>query len=105
MCSGQAVADSQTQSILPCRHKRVVIYVLEKPNGGGRDAAKQILGHAMCAERPLMRMELQGRFCIEIDGDTADPDFRLSRSCKSLYGSLVEVGKDLKSIASSDHVV
>lgn len=52
-----------------------------------------------------MWKELQSRFCIDVDSGTADPDFQLSMSCKSICGSLVELKEDPASIASSDDVV
>lgn len=82
-----------------------MVHVLENPNEGERDAAKQIIGLVICAERPLMWKELQSRFCIEIDNEIADTDFQLTMSCKNLCGSLVEVQKDVRSIDSSDDIV
>lgn len=52
----------------------------------------------------MMWKELQSRFCI-IGNDTSDPDFKLSKSSKNLCGSLIEVEKDINSIASSDDVI
>lgn len=49
--------------------------------------------------------ELQSRFCIHSSSNTADPDFKLSKSCKSLYSSLVKVEKDVIAIAPSDDVI
>lgn len=53
----------------------------------------------------MMWKELQSRFCIDTTSNMADPDFKLSMSCKSLCGSLIEVEKDVESIASSDDVI
>ncbi|KAK0728767.1 hypothetical protein B0T26DRAFT_869746 [Lasiosphaeria miniovina] len=39
-------------------YERVVIHVLENPDQGERDAAKNILGLVICAERPLMWKEI-----------------------------------------------
>jgi hypothetical protein len=83
----------------------VVVHVLENPNDSERDASQQILGRVMCAERPLMWKELQSWFCIEVDNETADTDFRLTMSCKVLCGSLIEVEPNTRSIASSDDII
>ena len=87
------------------RYERVAVYVLENPNEEEREAAKKILGYTICAERPMMWKELQSRFCISIDSDTADPDFLLSVSCKNICGSLVEIEPDAVFNTSPDITV
>ena len=87
------------------RYERVAVYVLENPNEEEREAAKKILGYTICAERPMMWKELQSRFCISIDSDTADPDFLLSVSCKNICGSLVEIEPDAVSNTSPNITV
>ncbi|KAK3373193.1 hypothetical protein B0T24DRAFT_666498 [Lasiosphaeria ovina] len=72
-------------------YERVVVHVLENPDQGERDAAKNILGLVICAERPLMWKEIQSHFCINIEAETADVDFWLPMPCKNLCGSLVYV--------------
>ncbi|KAK3300618.1 uncharacterized protein B0H64DRAFT_315062, partial [Chaetomium fimeti] len=74
-------------------YERVVIQILEGQDEQQNKLAREILGLVMCAERPLMWKEIQTRFCIEIQSETADPDFRLLEPCKTYCGSLVEVGR------------
>ncbi|KAM7203083.1 hypothetical protein V8F33_002431 [Rhypophila sp. PSN 637] len=86
-------------------YERVVICILENPIDEEREAAKRILGLVLSAERPLMWKEIQSHFCIEIDDETADPDFRLQGSCKDFCGSLVEVEHNVKSLSGADSIV
>ncbi|KAM7210934.1 Ankyrin repeat-containing domain protein [Rhypophila decipiens] len=86
-------------------YERVVICILENPIGEEREAAKRILGLVLSAERPLMWKEIQSHFCIDIDDETADPDFRLQGFCKDFCGSLVEVEHNIKSLSGADSIV
>jgi hypothetical protein len=72
----------------------VVVQILEGQDEEQNRPARQILGLVMCAERPLMWKEIQSHFCIDIQFETADPDFRLLDPCKKFCGSLVEVGRN-----------
>lgn len=75
-------------------YERVVVHILEGPDEQRAEVAKRILGLVVCAERPLMWKEIQSRFCIDLESETADPDFRLLEPCKKYCGSLVEVGRN-----------
>ncbi|KAK4209150.1 hypothetical protein QBC37DRAFT_378333 [Rhypophila decipiens] len=86
-------------------YERVVICILENPIDEEREAAKRILGLVLSAERPLMWKEIQSHFCIDIDDETADPDFRLQGFCKDFCGSLVEVEHNIKSLSGADSIV
>jgi len=82
-------------SLRPClnwnRYERVVIHILENPIENERDVARKILSWVARAERPLLWKEIQSLFCIEVEEQTADPDFKLVDPCKHFCGALVEV--------------
>ncbi len=80
-------------------------HILESPDDGERDAAEQILRLVISAARPLMWKEIQSRFCIDLDQETADPDEALLSSCKQLCGSLLDVEKGVYSILGSDDAI
>ncbi|KAF2190709.1 hypothetical protein K469DRAFT_733387 [Zopfia rhizophila CBS 207.26] len=86
-------------------YKRVVVRVFENPVEPERLTAKTILGMIICAKRSLMWKEIQSRFCIDIDTETADADRQLLDSCKHLCGSLVEVQRSQTAESESDNVV
>jgi hypothetical protein len=71
-----------------------VVHILDDPDDQQSEVARLILSFVICAERPLLWKEIQSRFCINIQHETADPDFRLLEPCKTYCGSLVEVGRD-----------
>ncbi|KAH6632698.1 hypothetical protein F5144DRAFT_574952 [Chaetomium tenue] len=75
-------------------YERVVVHILEGEDEDQNGLAREILGLVICAERPLMWKEIQSRFCIDIQSETADPDLRLLDPCKKYCGSLVEVGRN-----------
>jgi len=77
------------------RYERVVVHILDNTNEVERNIANSILGWLICAERSLLWKEVQSLFCIKVEEVTADPDFRLTDSCKHFCGSLVEVGGGL----------
>ena len=52
-----------------------------------------------------MWKEIQSTFCIDLDKENADPDFRLLHPCKYYCGSLVETGHQVNSINVLDQVV
>lgn len=83
-------------------YERVVICVLENSVEEERETARRILGLVVTAERPLMWKEIQSHFCIEIDDEVADPDFRLQDTCKYFCGSLVEIEHNNKSDFPAD---
>jgi hypothetical protein len=83
----------------------VAVRAFENPIEAERLAAKAILGLVVCAERSLMWKEIQSRFCIDINTDTADPDLQLLNKCKHLCGSLVEIERSLIAESESDDVV
>ncbi|KAI0536611.1 hypothetical protein GGR58DRAFT_381624 [Xylaria digitata] len=82
-------------------YERVVVRVFENPIEPERRAAKTILGLVICAERSLMWKEIQSRFCIDTNTETADADHQLLHSCKHLCGSLVDV--EYSQIAKSEY--
>lgn len=83
----------------------MVVRVLENPIEQERVTAKTILELIICVERPLMWKEIQCKFCIDIDTETADADRQLSDSCKQLCGSLVELERSQVTESESDAVV
>lgn len=82
-----------------------MVRVFENPIERERLAAKTILGLVICAERSLMWKEIQSRFFIDIDTETADADRQLRDSCKHLCGSLVEVERSPMAEPGPDDVV
>ncbi|KAF2968408.1 hypothetical protein GQX73_g5171 [Xylaria multiplex] len=82
-------------------YERVVVRVFENPVEPERLAAKAILGLVISAERSLMWKEIQSRFCIDINTETADVDHQLLHSCKHLCSSLVDV--EHSEIAESEY--
>ncbi|KAI5461405.1 hypothetical protein BGZ63DRAFT_508560, partial [Mariannaea sp. PMI_226] len=86
-------------------YKRVVVRVLENPSEPQRLAAKSILSLLICAERSLMWKEIQSRFCIDVDTETADTDRQLLDTCKDLCGSLVEIERNQVTESKPDDVV
>jgi hypothetical protein len=72
----------------------VAVQILEGSDETQTGIARRILDLVICAERPLLWKEIQSHFCIDIQSETADPDFRLLEPCKKYCGSLVEVGRD-----------
>ncbi|KAH8592598.1 hypothetical protein B0O99DRAFT_716361, partial [Bisporella sp. PMI_857] len=86
-------------------YERVVVRVFENPIEPERLAAKIILGLIISAERSLMWKEIQSRFCINVDTETADADRQLSDSCKYLCGSLVEVERSQIAESEPDNVI
>jgi uncharacterized metal-binding protein len=103
--SAQAALNMHRYFIDYVRYERVVVRVFENLIEPERLAAKTILGLIICAERSLMWKEIQSRFCIDIDTETADADRQLSDSCKHLCGSLVEVERSQIAESESDDVV
>ncbi|KAK5631888.1 hypothetical protein RRF57_007602 [Xylaria bambusicola] len=87
------------------RYERVAVRVFENPIEPERLAAKTILGLVICAERSLMWKEIQSRFCIDVNTETADADHQLLHSCKQLCGSLVEVERSQTAESKYDDVV
>jgi hypothetical protein len=77
------------------RYERVVKRVLDEPIAAQAQAAKDILGLIICAERPLMWKEIQTKFCINVDLESTNVDLQLSSSCKHLCSSLVEMDSAL----------
>jgi hypothetical protein len=87
------------------RYERVVVRVFKNPIEPERLAAKTILGLITCAERPLMWKEIQSKFCIDIDTETADANRQLLGTCKHLCGSLVEIKRSHGAESEPDDVV
>jgi hypothetical protein len=54
----------------------VAVHILEGPDETQTGIARRILDLVICAERPLLWKEIQSHFCIDIQSETADPDFR-----------------------------
>ena len=86
-------------------YERVAVRVFENPIEPEGLAAKTILGLIVCAERSLMWKEIQSRFCIDIDTETANVNRQLLDTCKHLCGSLVEIERNQITESESDDVV
>ncbi|RYP45906.1 hypothetical protein DL768_007810 [Monosporascus sp. mg162] len=72
-------------------YERVVARVLDGTPRPQKQAAREMLGLIVCAERPLMWREIQSKFCIDLASESADVDLQLSpSSCKHFCSSLVE---------------
>lgn len=71
----------------------MAVHILDDPDDQRSEVAKRILSFVICSERPLLWKEIQSRFCIDVEEETADPDFQLLEPCKTYCGSLVEVGR------------
>ncbi|KAH6624506.1 hypothetical protein B0J18DRAFT_456785 [Chaetomium sp. MPI-SDFR-AT-0129] len=84
-------------------YERVAVHILEGPDESQSDLARCILNLVLCAERPLFWKEIQARFCIDVQSETADLDFRLLEPAKKYCGALIEVGqKDLSGSPGSE---
>ncbi|KAK4146369.1 uncharacterized protein C8A04DRAFT_9869 [Dichotomopilus funicola] len=84
-------------------YERVAVHILEGPDESQSDLARRILNLVLCAERPLFWKEIQARFCIDVQSETADLDFRLLEPAKKYCGALIEVGqKDLSGSPGSE---
>jgi hypothetical protein len=86
-------------------YERLVVHILDNPNQADRDIARTILGWVARAERPLLWKEVQSIFCITIEDESADPDFRLMDPCKHYCGALVEVDGERGSALGPDGMV
>ncbi|RYP77539.1 hypothetical protein DL771_001112 [Monosporascus sp. 5C6A] len=72
-------------------YERVVARVLDGTARAQKQAAREMLGLIVCAERPLMWREIQSKVCIDLASESADIDLQLSpSSCKHFCSSLVE---------------
>ncbi|KAK3902322.1 putative zinc finger protein, partial [Staphylotrichum tortipilum] len=84
-------------------YERVAVHILERPDESQSDLARGILNLVICAERPLFWKEIQARFCIDVQSETADLDFRLLEPGKKYFSALIEVGrKDLPGSPASE---
>ncbi|KAK3363959.1 hypothetical protein B0T25DRAFT_470206 [Lasiosphaeria hispida] len=86
-------------------YQRVIACVLDNRIKEEQIPALRILKLIICATRPMMWKEIQSTFCINLDEENADPDFRLLHPCKYYCGSLVETGHQVSSIKVQDQVV
>lgn len=87
------------------RYERLVVHIFDNPYEYEQDIARNILSWVARAERPLLWKEIQSIFCITVEKETADPDFKLVEPCKHFCGALVEVDRGLGSASGPDGVV
>lgn len=71
-------------------YERVAVHILENPWEKRFGVARRILNLVISAERPLRWKEIQSRFSIQIQSETANPKSRLLKTGKQYCGSLIE---------------
>lgn len=81
------------------------MHILENPNKGEKAAAMRILGLVIASQRPLLWKEIKAFFYVDIDTETADPDFQLLDVSKYYCGSPLETATCSGSMHLSDDIV